>query len=204
MLVTCLDMEGVLVPEIWIAFAEATGIPEFARTTRDEPDYARLMHYRMDLLHKHGLGLSDIQACVEGIEPYPGAKEFLGRLRKRGQFVIVSDVMYEIALPVFEKLGNPFVICNNLHTNEQGEICDFTLHAGNSKGEVVRGLQKLGMTTFAAGDSHNDLSMIKASACGAFFRAPENLRLAHPDIPAFQDYDELYDFLDAAYSRFGA
>jgi phosphoserine/homoserine phosphotransferase len=193
--IVCLDLEGVLVPEIWIAFAEATNIPEFRKTTRDEPDYDKLMHYRIDLLKKHGLGIKEIESTIEKIEPLEGAKEFLDKLRERTQVVIISDTFYEFGRGLMKKLGYPTLMCNKLVVNPNGEIVDYRLRCEKTKLTTVKSLQACGFTTIAAGDSYNDLQMIRASKGGCLFRAPEKIRLDNPDLKAVDTYEEFYDTL---------
>ena len=190
MYVVCLDMEGVVVPEIWIAFAEATGIPEFKRTTRDEPDYDKLMKYRIDLLKQHGLGLKEVQEVISTIEPLEGAKEFLDTLRKETQVVILSDTFTQFAGPLIAKLGYPSLFCNELIVAEDGEITGYKMRCENSKLTTVKALQSCGFETIAAGDSHNDLAMIRASKAGFLFRSTEQIKKDNPDLPAFEEYDE--------------
>ncbi len=196
--IVCLDMEGVVTPEIWIAFAEATGIPEFTRTTRDEPDYDKLMKWRLALLKEHGMGLREIQEVIRTIDPYPGAKEFLDSLRSRVNTFILSDTFEEFAYPLMEKLGRPAIFCNSLDVAENGEIRGYHMRIANSKLSTVRGFQSIGYDTIAAGDSFNDLEMIRASKAGFLFRAPEAIRLANPDLPTLETYDELRDAIFAA------
>lgn len=192
--IVCLDLEGVLVPEIWIAFAERTGIEEFRRTTRDEPDYAKLMQYRLDLLDRHSLGLKEIEEVISGIEPLEGAREFLDELRSRTQTVIISDTFEEFAKPLMRKLGWPSLFCNSLEVADSGRITGYRMRCPESKLTTVKALQSCGFDTIAAGDSFNDLAMIRASRAGFLFRAPESIREANRDIPAF---DEYRDFLNA-------
>ena len=187
----CLDLEGVLVPEIWIAFAEATGIPELKRTTRDEPDYDKLMAFRLGLLKDHGLGLPEIQATIAGIDPLPGAKEFLDELRSLAQVVIISDTFDQFAQPLMEKLGWPTIFCNTLTVAPDGEITGFEMRCPQSKLTTVRALQSCGFDTIAAGDSFNDLAMIQASKAGFLFRSTEAIKSDHPELPAFEDYADL-------------
>lgn len=194
MYVTCLDLEGVLVPEIWIAFAEETGIPEFKRTTRDEPDYDKLMQYRIALLKEKGLGLKEIQATIEKINPQPGAKEFLDELRSVSQVIILSDTFTQFAGPLMKKLGYPSIFCNTLEVAENGEITGYKLRQSNGKFHAVKALQSIGFDTIAAGDSFNDLAMIKASKAGFLFRSTEKIIKDNPEIPAFTEYS---DFLNA-------
>jgi phosphoserine/homoserine phosphotransferase len=192
--VVCLDLEGVLVPEIWIAFAKESGIPELTRTTRDEPDYDKLMKWRIAILKEHGLGLKEIQDVIATIEPLEGAKEFLDELRKRTQVVIISDTFAEFAKPLMEKLGWPALFCNKLEVSASGEITGYKLRCQATKLTTVKALQSCGFSTIAAGDSHNDLGMIRASKAGFLFRSTEAIKSANPDLPAFEEYDE---FLEA-------
>ena len=196
--VVCLDMEGVVVPEIWIAFAEATGIPEFKRTTRDEPDYDKLMKYRIDLLKQHGLGLKEVQEVISTIEPLEGAKEFLDTLRKETQVVILSDTFTQFAGPLIAKLGYLSLFCNELVVAEDGEITGYKMRCENSKLTTVRALQSCGFETIAAGDSHNDLAMIRASKAGFLFRSTEQIKKDNPDLPAFEEYDEFLSAIEGA------
>ena len=187
----CLDLEGVLVPEIWVAFAEATGIPELKRTTRDEPDYDKLMAFRLGLLKERGLGLRESQATIAGIDPLPGAKEFLDELRAMAQVVIISDTFEQFAQPLMEKLGWPTIFCNTLVVAPDGEITGFEMRCPQSKLTTVRALQSCGFDTIAAGDSFNDLAMIQASKAGFLFRSTEAIKSDHPELPAFEDYADL-------------
>lgn len=187
----CLDLEGVLVPEIWVAFAEATGIPELKRTTRDEPDYGKLMDFRLGILKEHGLGLREIQSTIAGIDPLPGAKGFLDELRAAAQVVIVSDTFEQFAQPLMAKLGYPTIFCNTLVVAPDGEIAGFEMRCPESKLTTVRALHSCGFDTIAAGDSFNDLAMIQASKAGFLFRSTEAIKAAHPDVPAFEDYADL-------------
>ena len=198
MYVVCLDMEGVVVPEIWIAFAEATGIPDFERTTRDEPDYDKLMKYRIDLLKQHGLGLKEVQEVISTIEPLEGAKEFLDTLRKETQVVILSDTFTQFAGPLIAKLGYPSLFCNELVVAEDGEITGYKMRCENSKLTTVKALQSCGFETIAAGDSHNDLAMIRASKAGFLFRSTEQIKKDNPDLPAFEEYDEFLAAIEGA------
>jgi phosphoserine/homoserine phosphotransferase len=191
MYVTCLDLEGVLVPEIWIAFSEASGIPALRRTTRDEPDYDKLMHYRMDILREHGLGLKELQATIAKIDPMPGAKEFLDELRSFTQVLILSDTFTQFAQPLMEKLGRPTIFCNELLPDETGMITGYRLRCPQTKLTTVKALQSCGFDTIASGDSFNDLAMIRASKAGFLFRSPEKIQQDNPDIPACEEYDEL-------------
>ncbi|MCR4693986.1 MAG: bifunctional phosphoserine phosphatase/homoserine phosphotransferase ThrH [Pseudobutyrivibrio sp.] len=198
MYVTCLDLEGVLVPEIWIAFAEATGIPELKKTTRDEPDYDKLMNYRIGILKEHGLGLKEIQDTIATIDPLPGAKEFLDKLRANGQVLILSDTFSQFAGPLMKKLGYPTIFCNELVVAEDGEITGFKMRCENSKLTTVKSLQACGFDTIASGDSFNDLAMIKASKAGFLFRSTDAIKKDYPEFQAFEDYDDLYDAIMAA------
>ena len=189
--IVCLDLEGVLVPEIWIAFAEASGIPELKRTTRDEPDYDKLMKWRLGILKKHGLGLKQIQETIEKIEPCPGAKEFLDELRELTQVIIISDTFTQFAGPLMKKLGYPTIFCNSLEVAENGEITGFKMRIENSKLTTVKALQSIGYQTIASGDSHNDLGMLKASKAGFLFRSTEQIKKDHPELLAYETYEEL-------------
>lgn len=191
MYVTCLDLEGVLVPEIWIAFADATGIPELKRTTRDEPDYDKLMNFRLNILKEHSLGLKEIQDVIATIDPMPGAKEFLDELRSLCQVIIISDTFTQFAKPLMEKLGWPTLFCNELEVAESGEVTGFKMRCDQSKLTTVRALQSAGLETIAAGDSFNDLGMIKASKAGFLFKSTDSIKADNPDVPAFETYDEL-------------
>ena len=191
--IVCLDMEGVLVPEIWIAFSEATGIPELRITTRDEPDYDNLMKYRIGILKEHGLGLKEIQDVIAGIDPLPGAKEFLDRLREKVQVIILSDTFEQFAMPLMKKLGYPTIFCNTLEVAENGEITGHTMRVDKSKYATVRALQSIGYDTIASGDSFNDLAMIDASKAGFLFRTTDAIRKDRSDLKAFEEYDELYE-----------
>ena len=191
MTITCLDLEGVLVPEIWIAFAEATGIPELKKTTRDEPDYDKLMQYRIAILKEHGLGLKEIQDVIATIDPMPGAKEFLDELRAMGQVIILSDTFTEFAAPLMKKLGWPTIFCNSLEVADNGEITGFKMRCEKSKLTTVKALQSIGYDTIASGDSFNDLGMIQASKAGFLFRSTEQIKADYPQFPAFETYDEL-------------
>lgn len=196
--IVCLDLEGVLVPEIWIAFAKETQIPEFALTTRDEPDYDKLMRYRLDLLEKHGLGLAEIQNVIAKIEPLEGAREFLDRLRERVQTVIISDTFAEFAKPLMKKLGWPTLMCNSLEVAADGKITGYKMRCEKSKLTTVRALQSCGFETIAAGDSFNDLAMIRASKAGFLFRAPDSIKADNPDLPAFETYEDFYAGIESA------
>ena len=187
-------MEGVLVPEIWIAFAEKTGIPEFRRTTRDEPDYDKLMKFRIDLLDKHGLGLKEIQEVIAKIDPMEGAKEFLDALRAKTQVAILSDTFYEFAMPLMKKLGYPTLMCNQLVVSPEGKITGYKMRCPQSKLTTVKALQSAGFETIAAGDSFNDLGMIRASKAGFLFRSTDKIKADNPDLQAFESFD---DFLSA-------
>lgn len=196
--IVCLDLEGVLVPEIWIAFAEASGIPELRRTTRDEPDYDKLMRYRIDILKERGLGLKEIQETIATIDPMPGAKEFLDELRSFTQVMILSDTFTQFASPLMKKLGFPTILCNSLEVAESGEITGFKMRIENSKLTTVRALQSIGYETIASGDSYNDLGMIEASKAGFLFRTTEEIKKAYPQYPAFETYAELLAAIKAA------
>lgn len=189
--IVCLDLEGVLVPEIWIAFAEASGIPELRRTTRDEPDYDKLMKWRIGILKEHGLGLKEIQETIATIDPIPGAKEFLDELRSITQVIIISDTFTQFAGPLMKKLGYPTIFCNSLEVAKDGEITGFKMRIENSKLTTVKALQSIGYETIASGDSHNDLGMIKASKAGFLFKSTEQIKKDNPQIPAYETYDEL-------------
>lgn len=191
MYITCLDLEGVLVPEIWIAFSEASGIPELRRTTRDEPDYDKLMRWRLGILKQHGLGLREIQDVISTISPLEGAKEFLDELRSFSQTIIISDTFAEFAKPLMEKLGMPTIFCNSLVVAENGEITDFTMRCKQSKLTTVKALQSIGYDTIASGDSYNDLDMILASKAGFLFRSTEAIQKQYPQLPAFEEYGDL-------------
>lgn len=191
MYVICLDLEGVLVPEIWIAFAEASGIPELKKTTRDEPDYDKLMKWRLEILKEHGLGLKEIQKTIETIDPLPGAREFLDELRSFSQVIILSDTFTEFAAPLMKKLGMPTIFCNSLEIDKQGFITSHKMRIDHSKLTTVRALQSIGFDTIAAGDSYNDLEMIKASKAGFLFRSTEQIKANHPNLPAFETYGDL-------------
>ena len=189
--IVCLDMEGVLTPEIWIAFSEASGIPELRRTTRDEPDYDKLMRWRLGILKEHGLGLKEIQATIAAIDPLPGAKEFMDELRSTTQAVILSDTFSQFAQPLMKKLGWPTLLCNELVVAPDGEITGFRLRCENTKLSTVKALQSVGFDTIAAGDSFNDLAMIRASKAGILFRSTEAIKAANPDLPAVEEFDDL-------------
>ena len=196
--IVCLDMEGVLVPEIWIAFAEETGIPELRRTTREEPDYDKLMKYRIRILKEHGLGLKEIQETIAKIDLMPGAKEFLDELRSITQVIILSDTFEQFATPLMKKLGWPTIFCNTLEVAENGEITGFKMRVEKSKLTTVKALQSIGFDTIASGDSFNDLGMIQASKAGFLFKSTEKIKADYPDIPAFEEYDELLAAIKAA------
>ncbi|HCD70322.1 MAG TPA: bifunctional phosphoserine phosphatase/homoserine phosphotransferase ThrH [Ruminococcaceae bacterium] len=195
MYITCLDLEGVLVPEIWIAFAEETGIPELRRTTRDEPDYDKLMKYRIGILKEHGLGLKEIQATIAKIDPMPGAKEFLDELRENSQTLILSDTFTQFAAPLMKKLGQPTIFCNSLEVAPDGEITGYKMRVEKSKLTTVKALQSIGYDTIAGGDSFNDLGMITASKFGFLFRSTEQIKKDYPNIPAFEEYADLLKYL---------
>ena len=197
MVVTCLDLEGVLVPEIWIAFAEASGIPELKKTTRDEPDYNKLMNYRLSILKEHGLGLKEIQDVIATIDPMEGAKEFLDELRSLCQVIIISDTFSQFAAPLMKKLGMPTIFCNELVVGENGEITGFKMRCEKSKYTTVKALQSCGFETIASGDSYNDLGMINASKAGFLFKSTEKIKADNPDLPAFETYDELLGAIKA-------
>lgn len=191
--IVCLDLEGVLVPEIWIAFSKESGIPELKRTTRDEPDYDKLMKWRLGILKEHGLGLKEIQETISKIDPLPGAKEFLDELRKLTQVIIISDTFTQFATPLMEKLGWPTIFCNTLEVAENGEITGFKMRCEQSKLTTVKALQSIGYETIASGDSYNDLAMILASKEGFLFRSTEQIKKDYPDLPAFEEYNDLLD-----------
>ena len=194
----CLDLEGVLVPEIWVAFAEASKIPELKKTTRDEPDYDKLMRWRLSVLKEHGLGLKEIQETIASIDPLPGAKEFLVELRSFAQVIIISDTFTEFAQPLMKKLGWPTIFCNSLVVAEDGEITDYKMRVENSKLTTVRALQSIGFETVASGDSYNDLGMILAGKSGFLFRTTEQIKADYPQIPALETYEELLNALKEA------
>ena len=196
--IVCLDMEGVLVPEIWIAFSEASGIPELKRTTRDEPDYDKLMKWRIGILKEHGLGLNEIQDTIKKIDPLPGAKEFLDELRRTTQVVILSDTFEQFAKPLMEKLGWPSIYCNTLEVAPDGEITGYKMRCQNSKLTTVKALQSCGFDTIASGDSYNDLGMIKASKAGFLFKSTDKIKADNPDIPAYEEFDDLLRAIKAA------
>ncbi|EJU24437.1 bifunctional phosphoserine phosphatase/homoserine phosphotransferase ThrH [Mogibacterium sp. CM50] len=196
--IVCLDMEGVLVPEIWIAFAEETGIQELKRTTRDEPDYDKLMNYRLNILREHGLGLKEIQAVIAGIDPLPGAKEFLDELRETVQTIIISDTFSQFAQPLMKKLDRPTLFCNELIVGEDGMIDGFKMRCEKSKLTTVKALQSCGFETIASGDSFNDLGMIQAGKAGFLFRSTDAIKAEYPEIPAFDEFDDLLAAIKAA------
>ena len=198
MFITCLDLEGVLVPEIWIAFAEASGIPELKRTTRDEPDYDKLMKWRLGILKEHGLGLKEIQETIEKIDPMPGARAFLDELRELGQVIIISDTFSQFAKPLMKKLGWPTIFCNELEVAEDGEITGFRMRIEQSKLSTVKALQSIGFETIASGDSYNDLGMIRASKAGFLFKSTDQIKNDNPDLPAYETYEELLAAIKAA------
>ena len=191
MYITCLDMEGVLVPEIWIAFSEATGIPELRRTTRDEPDYNKLMQFRLNILKEHHLGLKEIQQTIAGIDPLPGAKEFLDELRTFSQVIILSDTFEQFAQPLMKKLGWPTLFCNTLEVAPDGTITGFQMRCPQSKLTTVKALQSIGYDTIAAGDSFNDLGMIQASKAGFLFKSTDQIKADHPEVPAYEEFGDL-------------
>lgn len=191
MYITCLDLEGVLVPEIWIAFSEASGIPELKRTTRDEPDYDKLMRWRLGILKEHHLGLKEIQETIAQIDPIPGAKEFLDELRSITQVIIISDTFTQFARPLMQKLGWPTIFCNSLEVAESGEIVGFKMRTENSKLATVKALQSIGYDTIASGDSYNDLGMIQASKAGFLFKSTDKIKADNPQLPAYETYEEL-------------
>ncbi len=198
MVITCLDLEGVLVPEIWIAFAEAANIPELKKTTRDEPDYDKLMQYRIRILKEHGLGLKEIQDVIANIDPMPGAKEFLDELRSMCQVIIISDTFTQFAQPLMKKLGWPTIFCNSLEVSENGEITGHKMRVEKSKYTTVKALQSIGFETIASGDSYNDLGMIRASKAGFLFKSTDSIKAENPDLPAYETYDELLAAIKAA------
>lgn len=196
--IVCLDMEGVLVPEIWIAFSEASGIPELRRTTRDEPDYNKLMNWRLGILKEHGLGLREIQQTIATIDPLPGAREFLDTLRKETQVIIISDTFTQFAAPLMEKLNWPTLFCNTLTVSPSGEITGFRMRISDSKLNTVKALQSIGFNTIASGDSYNDLAMIRASKAGFLFRSTPQIMAANPDLPAFEEFPDLLKAIEGA------
>jgi len=196
--VVCLDLEGVLVPEIWIAFAEASGIPELKRTTRDEPDYDKLMKWRLEILKQHGLGLKQIQETIAKIDPMPGAKEFLDKLRAKTQVVIISDTFTQFATPLMQKLGWPTIFCNTLEVAKNGDIVGYKMRCEKSKLSTVKALQSVGFETISAGDSYNDLGMILNSKAGFLFRSTEKIKQDYPELPAYEEYDDLLEAIEKA------
>lgn len=196
--IVCLDLEGVLVPEIWIAFAEESGIPELKKTTRDEPDYDKLMNWRLGILKEHGLGLKEIQETIAKIDPLPGAKEFLDKLREMGQVIIISDTFTQFAKPLMKKLGWPTIFCNSLEVAPDGTITGFKMRIEKSKYTTVKALHSIGFETIASGDSYNDLGMIEASKAGFLFRSTEQIKKDHPELAAYETYDELFDAIKKA------
>ena len=198
MYITCLDLEGVLVPEIWIAFAEASGIPELKRTTRDEPDYDKLMNWRLGILKEHGLGLKEIQETIAKIDPIPGAKEFLDELRTLTQVIILSDTFEEVAKPLMQKLNWPTIFCNSLEVAPSGEITGFRMRCAQSKLTTVKALQSIGYETIASGDSYNDLGMIQASKAGFLFKSTDKIKADHPELPAYEEFGDLLNAIKAA------
>ena len=198
MYITCLDLEGVLVPEIWIAFAKASGIPELKRTTRDEPDYNKLMHWRLGILKEHGLGLKEIQETTATIDPIPGAKEFLDELRTITQVIIISDTFAQFATPLMKKLGWPTIFCNSLEVAKNGEITGFQMRCEQSKLTTVKALQSIGYETIASGDSYNDLGMIRASKAGFLFKSTDKIKADNPDLAAYETYDALMEAIQNA------
>lgn len=196
--IVCLDLEGVLVPEIWIAFAKESGIPELTRTTRDEPDYDKLMNWRLGILKEHGLGLKEIQDTIAKIDPLPGAKEFLDKLRETTQVIIISDTFTQFAAPLMKKLGWPTIFCNTLEVAEDGTITGFKMRCEQSKLSTVKALQSVGFETIASGDSHNDLGMIQASKAGFLFRTTDQIKADYPQLEAFEEYDDLFEAIKKA------
>lgn len=196
--IVCLDLEGVLVPEIWVAFAEETGIPELKKTTRDEPDYDKLMKWRLGILKEHGLGLKEIQETIAKIDPMPGAKEFLDELRSMTQVIIISDTFTQFAAPLMKKLGWPTIFCNSLEVAENGEIIGYRMRVENSKYSTVKALQSIGFETIASGDSHNDLGMIKASKAGFLFKSTEQIKKDNPELEAYETYEQLMEAIKKA------
>lgn len=196
--IICLDMEGVLEPEIWVEFSKVTGLSELKKTTREEPDYGKLMRYRIQVLKENGLGLKEIQDVIASLDPLPGAKDFVDRLRAKKQVIILSDTFEQFAMPLMKKLGYPTIFCNTLEISPEGFITDFHMRVEKSKYTTVKGLQAIGFNTIASGDSYNDIAMIDASKAGFLFRAPEKLRNERPDLQVFEEYDDLYDAIMAA------
>ncbi|WP_028242155.1 bifunctional phosphoserine phosphatase/homoserine phosphotransferase ThrH [Pseudobutyrivibrio ruminis] len=198
MYITCLDLEGVLVPEIWIEFADAAGIPELKKTTRDEPDYDKLMKYRIDILNEHGLGLKEIQETIEKIDPLPGAKDFLDKLRANGQVIIISDTFSQFAMPLMKKLGYPTIFCNELTVSDDDKITGYKMRCDKTKLTTVKALQSCGFQTIASGDSYNDLGMIENSKAGFLFRTTDEIKAKYPNLQAFEEYTDLYDTIISA------
>ena len=198
MYITCLDLEGVLVPEIWIAFAHESGIPELTRTTRDEPDYDKLMKWRLGILKEHGLGLKEIQKTIEKIDPLPGAKDFLDKLRANGQVIIISDTFSQFAMPLMKKLGYPTIFCNELTVSDDGKITGYKMRCDKTKLTTVKALQSCGFQTIASGDSYNDLGMIENSKAGFLFRTTDEIKAKYPNLQAFEEYTDLYDAIISA------
>lgn len=196
--IVCLDLEGVLVPEIWIAFAKESGIPELTRTTRDEPDYDKLMNWRLGILKEHGLGLKEIQETIAKIDPLPGAKEFLDKLRETTQVIIISDTFTQFAAPLMKKLGWPTIFCNTLEVAKDGTITGFKMRCEQSKLSTVKALQSVGFETIASGDSHNDLGMVQASKAGFLFRTTDQIKADYPQLEAFEEYDDLFEAIKKA------
>lgn len=196
--IVCLDLEGVLVPEIWIAFAKESGIPELTRTTRDEPDYDKLMNWRLGILKEHGFGLKEIQETIAKIDPLPGAKEFLDKLRETTQVIIISDTFTQFAAPLMKKLGWPTIFCNTLEVAKDGTITGFKMRCEQSKLSTVKALQSVGFETIASGDSHNDLGMIQASKAGFLFRTTDQIKADYPQLEAFEEYDDLFEAIKKA------
>ena len=196
--IVCIDLEGVLVPEIWIAFAKESGIPELTRTTRDEPDYDKLMNWRLGILKEHGLGLKEIQETIAKIDPLPGAKEFLDKLRETTQVIIISDTFTQFAAPLMKKLGWPTIFCNTLEVAKDGTITGFKMRCEQSKLSTVKALQSVGFETIASGDSHNDLGMIQASKAGFLFRTTDQIKADYPQLEAFEEYDDLFEAIKKA------
>ena len=196
--IVCLDLEGVLVPEIWVAFEEETRIPELKKTTRDEPDYDKLMKWRLGILKEHGLGLKEIQETIAKIDPMPGAKEFLDELRSMTQVIIISDTFTQFAAPLMKKLGWPTIFCNSLEVAENGEITGYRMRVENSKYSTVKALQSIGFETIASGDSHNDLGMIKASKAGFLFKSTEQIKKDNPELEAYETYEQLMEAIKKA------
>lgn len=197
--IVCLDMEGVLVPEIWIAFSKASGIPELKRTTRDEPDYEKLMNWRLQILKEHGMGLKEIQDVISEIDPLPGAREFLDRLREETQVIIISDTFEQFAMPLMKKLGYPTLFCNTLEVGADGTINGFRMRIEDSKLNTVKALQSIGFETIASGDSYNDLGMIKASKAGFLFKSTDKIKAENPDIPSFEEFPDLLSAIEKAF-----